>query len=170
MAAPMNCRTVSIVPYQPDWPEAFSAEQQVLLARLGKLVIELHHIGSTAVPGLAAKPIVDLLLVVTDLSELDTHTAILAALGYVAKGENGITGRRYFCKGSPQRSHHLHAYMVGAEQIRQHLAFRDYLCAHPEKALAYAELKRNLAGQFPQDPARYQAGKDMFIQQLLTQV
>jgi GrpB-like predicted nucleotidyltransferase (UPF0157 family) len=165
----MQMRTVQIVPYQPDWPAAFRAEQQALMAALDGPVIGLHHIGSTAVPGLAAKPILDLLLVVTDLALLDAQSASLTALGYVAKGENGIPGRRYFCKGGAQRSHHLHAFTPQAPQILQHLAFRDCLRNHPETATAYAALKTQLARQYPQDPARYQAGKAEFIQQLLQQ-
>jgi GrpB-like predicted nucleotidyltransferase (UPF0157 family) len=133
----------------------------------------LHHIGSTAVPGLAAKPIVDLLLEVTDLAALDQQTAALAALGYVNKGENGIAGRRYFYKNSAeqpqQRSHHLHAFVRGAPQIRQHLTLRDYLRGHPVAVAAYAALKLALAQQFPNDTQRYQAGKDHFIAQLLQQ-
>jgi len=169
----MTSRTISVLPYQASWPEGFHAEQTVLSAALGNTALALHHIGSTAVPGLAAKPILDLLLEVTDLAALDDQTAALAALGYIAKGENGIAGRRYFYKNSPkhsqQRSHHLHAFVRGAPQIRQHLALRDYLRQNPVAVAAYAALKLALAQQFPNDTQRYQAGKDHFIAQLLQQ-
>lgn len=166
-------RTVTVLPYQDHWPLAFANEQAALLKVLGSTAMALHHIGSTAVPGLAAKPILDLLLEVTDLAALDQQTAALAALGYIAKGENGIAGRRYFYKNSTehpqQRSHHLHAFVRGAPQIRQHLALRDYLRQHPVAVADYAALKLALAQQFPHDTQRYQAGKDHFIAQLLQQ-
>ena len=170
---PLSQRTVTVLPYQDHWPQAFASEQGALLKALGSTAIALHHIGSTAVPGLAAKPILDLLLEVTDLVQLDACTDELACLGYVAKGENGIAGRRYYYKNSPeashQRSHHLHAFVSGAPQIRQHLALRDYLRKHPVAVAKYAELKQALARQFPNDSQSYQAGKDHFIAQLLQQ-
>ncbi len=166
-------RTVTVLPYQDHWPLAFANEQAALLKVLGSTAMALHHIGSTAVPDLAAKPILDLLLEVTDLAQLDACTDDLACLGYVAKGENGIAGRRYFYKNSAehpqQRSHHLHAFVHGAPQIRQHLALRDYLRLNPAAVAEYAALKLALAQQFPNDTQRYQAGKDQFIAQLLQQ-
>lgn len=162
-------RTVVVVPSQADWPVAFAKARTEILQALGEIVYELHHIGSTAVPGLAAKPILDLLLEVTDLNELDAKTQMLLTLGYHAKGENGIPGRRYFYKGDPSRTHHLHAFVVNAPLARQHLLFRDFLRTNPAAASQYATLKLELASQFPEDNARYQAGKDAFIVQLLQQ-
>lgn len=162
-------RTVAVVPWQSSWSDAFAMEQAVLFAALGDTALALHHIGSTAVPGLAAKPILDLLLEVPNLASLDAKTADLAALGYVAKGENGIPNRRYFQKGGLHRTHHLHAFVHAAPEVIQHLLFRDYLRATPTAVAAYAALKLQLAQQFPQDSSRYQAGKQAFIAQLLQQ-
>ena len=166
-------RSVMVIPYQTHWPAVFATEQASILAALGTTALALHHIGSTAVPGLAAKPIIDLLLEVTDLSEFDTKAAALASLGYIAKGENGISGRRYFYRntapGSNQRSHHLHVFVRGAPQVGQHLTLRDYLRQNPGAAAEYSALKQRLARQFPSDTHSYQAGKDHFVTQLLQQ-
>jgi GrpB-like predicted nucleotidyltransferase (UPF0157 family) len=106
-------------------------------------LIALHHIGSTSVPGLAAKPIIDMLAEVPTLDALDAASAKLDALGYEAMGAFGIEGRRYFRKTDPagRRTHHLHAFERGSPHLVRHLAFRDYLRAHPEKAAAYGALK-----------------------------
>ncbi|HBL29092.1 MAG TPA: GrpB family protein, partial [Acidobacteria bacterium] len=141
----MERRVLEVVAYNPEWPQRFEAEQALLREALGGVVVKVHHMGSTAVPGLPAKPIIDLLLEVSDLQELDERTPELEALGYKAKGENGITGRRYFQKGGLQRTHHLHAFKTGDAQVVRHLAFRDYLIGHPEVAREYADLKMRLA-------------------------
>lgn len=170
---PSASRSVTVMPYQNHWPQAFAAEYAALLSALGDAAVALHHIGSTAVPGLAAKPIIDMLLEVTDLAQLDARTDALAQLGYIAKGENGIAGRRYFYKNSPssapQRSHHLHAFVCGAPEVRQHLLFRDFLRANPTTAAEYATLKSALAQQFADNPAGYQDGKNAFIAKTLQQ-
>lgn len=166
-------RTVIVMPYQDHWPQAFALEHQALLSALSHTAVALHHIGSTAVPGLAAKPIIDMLLEVSDLAQLDACADALAKLGYIAKGENGIAGRRYFYKNSPssvpQRSHHLHAFVCGATEVRQHLLFRDFLRANPTTATEYAALKSALAQQFADNPAGYQDGKNAFIAKTLQQ-
>jgi len=126
-----------------------------------------HHIGSTAIPGAWAKPIIDILLVVSDLASLDGRDEDMIALGYLPKGENGITGRRYYRKGTDDvHTHHVHAFPVGHPDIARHLTFRDYMCAHPDDARAYSDLKRSLAAQFSEDVDRYVAGKDAFIREM----
>jgi GrpB-like predicted nucleotidyltransferase (UPF0157 family) len=126
--------------------------------------VAVHHIGSTAVPGLAAKPTIGILLIVRELAALDACNTLLADLGYQAKGEHGILGRRYFSK--KEADHHLfhmHAYADGHPDIDRHLNFRDYLIAHPIVALDYQTLKQNLAEQFRDVPVAYTAGKANFI-------
>lgn len=145
----MNQRVIAVVPYQPQWSETFVAEQLLLQQALGTVAIAIHHIGSTAVPDLAAKPIIDILLEVSSLAELDNLTPQLLLLGYSTKGENGITGRRYFYKTAPQsspgtpsqRSHHLHAFATDDPHLKRHLAFRDYLIKYPARAAEYQALK-----------------------------
>ncbi len=167
---PKSQRTVSVVPYQTSWAADFAKERTALIATLGEVVQAAQHIGSTAVVGLAAKPIIDILLTVTDLQALDAQSATLATLGYVAKGENGIIGRRYFQKGGQVRTHHLHAFVQGAPQITAHLSFRDYLRENPDVVAQYAQLKLALIRQFAHDTVRYQAGKDEFITQLFQKI
>jgi GrpB-like predicted nucleotidyltransferase (UPF0157 family) len=157
--------TIEVVPYDSRWPAAFAAEARRIEAALGDIPIRLHHIGSTAVPGLCAKPVIDMLLEVADLNHLDARKLVLEALGYEAKGEFGIPGRRYFRRDAANgiRTHQVHAFVAATEAVNRHLAFRDYLRAHPAVAQAYGALKARLAEKFVLDPDGYMDGKDAFI-------
>ncbi|WP_042162957.1 GrpB family protein [Paenibacillus gorillae] len=153
-------RKVEVTPYQKLWEERFKETAVKLQAVLGDEIIEIHHIGSTSVPGLAAKPIIDVLPVVKDIKRIDEYEAIMREEGYVPKGENGISGRRYFAKGGDSRTHHIHIYEQGHDQIARHLAFRNYLRCHTEAAHTYGQLKIDLASQFPLDIDAYIKGKE----------
>ena len=143
----------------PGWPAAFAAEAARLTPALGPRVA-LHHIGSTAVPGLEAKPIIDILAVAPALSDFDAAAPAMADLGYEAMGPLGIEGRRYFRRiTNGVRTHHLHGFEEGSPHVARHLAFRDHLRAHPEEAAAYAALKRDLAARHPDDRPAYCEGK-----------
>ena len=130
----------------------------------------IEHIVSTAVPGLAAKPIFHIIPIVADIRQLDAGTpAFLAlqALGYEWMGEYGLPRRRYFRKRDGlQHLVHLHCYQTGDEEITRHLAVRDYLRAHPDEASAYGALKLKLAARFPHDSHAYQDAKDAFVKEL----
>jgi GrpB-like predicted nucleotidyltransferase (UPF0157 family) len=156
---------VRVVPPDPTWPAAYAAEAARLAAALGDVVVRLHHVGSTSVPGLAAKPIVDVLLEAADLDTLDARAPALGALGYEALGEFGIPGRRYFRRDDAAgvRTHQVHAFAAGSPQVDRHLAFRDHLIAHPDVARAYGELKAALAARHPDDLGAYMDGKDAFV-------
>jgi GrpB-like predicted nucleotidyltransferase (UPF0157 family) len=131
---------------------------------LGPVLIGLHHIGSTAIPGIKAKPILDLLGVVSSLGALEEKNGDLEGLGYVVRGERGIPRRRYFTRGTNgERSHHLHCFMQGDPEIDRRLVFRDYLISHPEVARAYEKLKEELAVRFPNDSDAYCDAKGPFI-------
>lgn len=151
-----------------EWASAFAEESARISATLGGVLAAIHHIGSTAIPGIRAKPIIDMLAVVDDLAELDTAAVRMEALGYEVMGEFGIPGRRYFRKDNEQgvRTHQVHAFQTGSPQIERHLAFRDYLRVHPERALEYDALKARLAAQFPDDISGYTDGKDDFIREV----
>ena len=139
-------RNIVVVEYAYEWPEPFAAEARRLGDALSSVLIAIHHIGSTSVPGLAAKPVIDILAVIRSLNELDACNDAMIALGYEPKGELGIVGRRFFSKGSDDcRTHHVHAYELGHLEIGAHLDFRDYLRAHPDHARRYAKLKAKLA-------------------------
>jgi GrpB-like predicted nucleotidyltransferase (UPF0157 family) len=155
---------VVIVPYDPTWPHQFDQEARHLTAAFGRNLITIHHIGSTSVPGLPAKPIIDLMPVVHDLDRIADAEAALIALGYTPRGENGIPGRRYFSKHiENNHTHHVHTYQAGHHEVTTHLNFRDYLRAHPQTAAAYGRLKATLAQQFPQDILAYTNAKAPFI-------
>jgi GrpB-like predicted nucleotidyltransferase (UPF0157 family) len=157
-------RKVKVVPYDPTWPSKYVLEVERLESGLCPAGITFHHIGSTAVPGLAAKPTIDILAVVEDLALLDAVPHKFIDLGYQVKGENGIAGRRYYQKLSGEvHLFHIHAFEKGHPEIERHLTFRDYLCAHPEDAQAYQALKQNLAQEFPFDAKSYTVGKTNLI-------
>lgn len=153
-------RKVNVLPYNEQWPVLFANEAQEIKRILGEELLATHHFGSTYVPGLAAKSIIDILAVVKEIEAIDGYNAELQAIGYEGKGENGIAGRRYFQKGGDERTHHLHIYQSGSPEIERHLVFRDYLRAHPAVAREYGELKIRLGKQFPYDIDSYIDGKE----------
>lgn len=155
---------VEVLPYSEAWPIEFEREQSALCERLGSSLVKIHHIGSTSVPGLAAKPIIDILLEVQSLEVIDGKAAVFVSLGYEVKGEYGIAGRRYFRKGGEKRSHHVHAYQQGSEHIFRHLAFRDYMRSHPVERRAYEALKLALAAESDILDRSYSARKGTFIE------
>ena len=159
-------RKVEVVPPSPAWPVAFQQAAQDIAVALEDTVIAIHHIGSTAIPDIYAKPIIDLLIEVAELERVDACQAAMTALGYQAMGEYGIPGRRYFRRDNAAgvRTHHVHAFAADTDQVRRHLAFRDYLVAHPAAAQEYSELKRRLAQAHPTDIEQYMDGKHDFIQ------
>lgn len=157
---------ITVVAYDPAWPAAFADEARQLRDILGDNAVRIFHIGSTSVPGLMAKPVIDILPVVRDLVRLDQCVERMAALGYEAKGEYGIPGRRFFYKGGAHRTHHLHAFQyANTEHILRHVAFRDYLRSHPGVVADYAILKAQLAKRHPHDIEAYCDGKDGFVKQ-----
>lgn len=161
-------RKVEVVPHNPKWRDAFEVESKYITDVLGGSCVAIHHIGSTAIPGIYAKPIIDMLVEVQDITKVDEQNSGMKSLGYEVMGEYGIPGRRYFRKDSKEgvRTHHIHIFEVGSPQIARHLAFRDYMIAHPEAAQKYSELKRDLAGKYPYSIDEYMDGKDSFIKQI----
>jgi len=160
-------RQVTVVPYDPQWPSDFNRAAREVEAALGKNLLALHHIGSTSIPGIHAKPIIDMLAVASDLSRIDGRADRMRLIGYEAMGEFGIEGRRYFRRDNAAgvRTEHLHTFAVGSPDVRRHLAFRDFLRTRPDLAQAYALLKQRLAAAHPLDINAYMDGKDEFIRQ-----
>jgi GrpB-like predicted nucleotidyltransferase (UPF0157 family) len=161
-------RKVEVLPHDPLWRDAFEAEAKHIAAALGENVVAVHHVGSTAIPNIYAKPVVDLLVEVGDIAEVDGRSSAMESLGYEVMGEYGIPGRRYFRKDNYEgiRTHHVHAFKVGSVEVARHIAFRDYMIAHPEDAQRYSELKRKLAEEHPQSMDAYMDGKDDFIKEM----
>ncbi|QRN82323.1 GrpB family protein [Chloroflexota bacterium] len=161
-------RTIEVLPYDREWPGFYQAEADKIAPILGENLIALHHIGSTSVPGLAAKPTIDILAVVKDLEQMDVLNLRLADLGYQPRGENGIAGRRYFDKKDGDvHLFHLHAFQENHPAIEEHLIFRDYLRSHPERCSEYAALKHDIAEIYKFEPVRYTDGKADFIQKTI---
>ncbi|MEM1126032.1 MAG: GrpB family protein [Bacteroidota bacterium] len=158
---------VLVVPYDPHWPTLFEAEAAAIQTALEGAVVALHHIGSTAIPGLHAKPVIDVLVEATEVAQIDALTPAMETSGYEAMGEYGIAGRRYFRKDDREgrRTHQVHAFVAGHAEVERHLAFRDFLRAHPAWAAAYSALKQGLAAAHPHDMDAYIAGKDAFIKE-----
>jgi GrpB-like predicted nucleotidyltransferase (UPF0157 family) len=154
---------IEVVPYNPKWPELFAAEAKRIKQALGSNCIDIHHIGSTSVPGLSAKPIIDILPVVKDILEVDQATEAMELLGYEAKGEFGMASRRFFRKGQDIRTYHIHVFEEGDPEVGRHLKFRDWMRSHEDDARSYEKLKLELAAQFPNDRLKYALGKDAFI-------
>ena len=153
-----------MVPHDPTWEGTFGAEAAALRSVLADEALAIHHIGSTSVPGLRAKPTVDVLVEVRKIENLDDLEEPMAASGYEAWGEYGIPGRRFFAKDrGPGRLCNVHVFEANTPEVERHLAFRDYLRGHPDTARAYGELKADLAAQFPTDIEAYMDGKDAFV-------
>jgi len=160
-----NKRIIQVVAYDPGWPERFQIEREAISAVLGNEITRVHHIGSTAVPGLAAKPTIDILLEVEDVNALDRHNAAMERLGYTPEGEFGIPGRRYFRKGDQHRTHHVHAFNAGSPDAIRHIAFRDYLIAYPQVAKKYGDLKHRCTRDCDNDIDKYMNMKRDFIKE-----
>ena len=161
-------RKVEVVPHNREWQQAFEVEAKRVTDALGENVVAIHHIGSTAIPGIYAKPIIDLLVEVKHIVKVDGQTSSMKALGYEVMGEFGIPGRRFFRKDNQEgdRTHHIHTFEVGSDQVERHLAFRDYMISHPRDAQIYSELKRGLAREFPTNIDGYMDGKGGFIREM----
>ena len=167
-------RRIEVVDYDPLWIAGFEKEAAVLNSVFGERVVEMHHIGSTAVPNLDAKPIIDILVILDNTDDINSFDRAMEDFGYRVRGEcldatiPGTPGRFYFTKETNGvRSHHVHVYAKGHWEISDKLAFRDYLRAHIDKATAYGELKRRIAAQYRFDNIGYMRAKDGFVKSTL---
>ena len=156
---------IVLAPHDPRWPTAAEQEGRRLTRACGPLVIGVEHIGSTSVPGLIAKPLLDLMPLVKRYEDGFACVGPMRALGYWYAGEFGIPGRHLFVKGSP-RTHHAHMLVEGSKAARRHLAVRDVLRASPEMAAKYAALKKGLAARFGDDRENYAMAKSAFMREL----
>jgi GrpB-like predicted nucleotidyltransferase (UPF0157 family) len=165
---PNPSRTIVVVPYNPMWPQMFEEEAAKISAVFGSELISIHHIGSTSIPGLSAKPIIDIMLIVRSVEAIDAFNPAMIELGYEPMGENEIPGRRFFRKGGEiHRTHHVHTYEATNLEVKRHLDFRDYLIEHPLEAQQYGALKNELAQKFTHDIEGYINGKDAFVKEII---
>lgn len=154
---------VVVVPYRNEWPTLFETEARLIKQALGDNCLVVHHIGSTAVPGLASKPIIDMLPAVKNILQVDQAIAAMEQLGYETKGEFGIPFRRYFQKGGDQRTYNVHIFEEDNSEIERHIKFRDWMIAHSDDREAYGQLKKELSLKYPHDIMSYCMGKDNFV-------
>jgi len=158
---------VVVVDYDPRWPATFQILRSPLAEALGSLAAAIEHMGSTAVPGLAAKPVIDIDVLLKSASDLPLVIQRLASIGYVHRGDLGVAGREAFYAppGSPQ--HHLYVCPPESREYRRHLALRDFLRTHSAEAENYGKLKHSLAARFRNDRIAYNEGKSEFVEALL---
>lgn len=160
-------KRITVVEYDPTWPATFEALATPVAAALGSLALRIEHVGSTAVPGLCAKPIIDMSVVVARAAHVADAIARLASLGYVHRGDLGVEGREAFRAPPGLPPHHLYLCPDGSLGLRNHVAVRDALRTDPVLTRAYGRLKRELAARFPRDIDRYIEGKTTFLLDLL---
>ena len=158
--------TVKLAPHTELWHQLFGEEEARLRDAIGEHVVAIEHVGSTAICGLSAKPIIDIAAAAREVSDAERCVRPLENIGYQYRGENGIVGRYYFVKGEP-RTHHLHMVGVSSDFWKNHLLFRDYLRKHREVAEEYERVKRDLAIQHERDREAYTEGKSRFIEEVL---
>jgi GrpB-like predicted nucleotidyltransferase (UPF0157 family) len=155
---------IEIVPYNYSWPSMFDGEAMKIGKALGNNCIKIHHIGSTSIVGLGAKPIIDMLPVVLDITAVDDSAIFnMTTLGYEAKGTYGIPFRRYFQKSTNAESYNIHIFEKDNSQIEYHLKFRNWMRMHETDRWLYENLKKQLADQFLNDRLSYCLGKYDFI-------
>lgn len=162
---------IEIVEYNPNWANMFEKEAESIRKALRKdLIVEIQHIGSTAIPGLAAKPVIDIMLGLRNLSDGKNIIKPLEDLGYIYWADNPNPEKMFFVKGMPpygkKRTHHVHVVQINGEFWQRRL-FRDYLRIHPQEAKIYEQLKRNLAAQFRDDREAYTQGKSDFVREIM---
>lgn len=161
---------VQVVEYDPEWPRVFERIRSYVWPAVRDVALELEHVGSTAVVGLKAKPIIDACIVVGSTKDIPACIERLARIGYVHKGDLGVPGREAFGRPDHLPRHHLYLSARDSLSLKNHLGLRDYLRSHPEAAREYGELKALLASRHPTDIDSYLVGKSEFILHILGKI
>lgn len=162
-----NNRQTYMSEYKPEWVTKFARESDLLRRLFGKGVLDIHHIGSTAIPGIKAKPIIDILITTFNIHHIDAFDSEMENLGYLVGGEFGLSGRRFYCKGDKDHCHyHVHIYEATHPSANAYLLFRDYMIKHPDNARAYEQIKSDLALKYPNNRTLYTQSKGQFIKEL----
>ena len=164
----MAARHIVVLPYDGRWERDFAEIAHEIRDALGDLALRIEHVGSTSVPGLSAKPIIDLDVVIRDRAALGDAVTALGRIGYCHEGDLGIPGREAFRYDGKRhlREHHLYVCPQDSAELKRHIAFRDYLRAHPEAVRAYSRIKEEGAALYPHDIEKYIAHKSAFIQEI----
>jgi GrpB-like predicted nucleotidyltransferase (UPF0157 family) len=161
---------VELKAYDPEWPRTFERIRARVWPAVQHAAMSLEHVGSTSVPGLRAKPVIDACIVVASRRDIPHVVKALATIGFVHRGDLGVPYREAFKPPPALPKHHLYASHRGSLSLKNHLGLRDYLRAHPNAAREYGDLKEALARRFPEDIDSYIAGKTEFILGILRQI
>lgn len=167
MSLGLQFPAVRLAAYTPTWTAAYAAERDRILSVLGERLVGIEHVGSTAVPGISAKPIIDIAVAVRALSAADEFAPDMARIGYDDAGDGGVPGQRIFGRGPRIRTHLVHVVVADGLQWRNYLKFRDALLSDARLAEEYDSLKRALAAEFPEDRRSYTSAKGQFIARVL---
>lgn len=167
MSQPRNSASIRLVDYDPDWPRTFQQLKEYVWPSVCDLSVAIEHVGSTSVPGMAAKPVIDMDIVIAARTTVPLLISRLAELAYEHRGNLGIEDRESFSAPPGKPAHHLYVCVQNSLALQNHIAFRDYLRKHPSDVLAYSALKKQLAERFPNDRGQYVKGKTSFILSLL---
>ncbi|PKM86675.1 MAG: hypothetical protein CVU85_07415 [Firmicutes bacterium HGW-Firmicutes-10] len=161
---------VTCIDYDPKWQVEFANVKHVLFELLKDTVIAIEHVGSTSVVGCAAKPILDIDLVIENQTDFDSVKRILESVGFAHRGDQGIQGREVFKRlfEDEYMAYHLYCCQKDSQELLRHLSLKAYLNDHPKVRDAYSKLKKSLAEQFPEQILDYMEGKDEFVKQMLT--
>jgi len=160
---------IIVVEYDPRWPAIFRSIRRKLATCLGELPVAIEHVGSTSIPNLAAKPVIDIDVVVRTQRDVRTAIRRLSKIGYVHRGDLGVKGREAFYPPAGSPSQHLYVCPEGGRELGRHLVFRDYLRSQPSKAEEYASLKRSLAKKYRNDREGYTEAKSEFVERALVE-
>lgn len=163
----MTTRNIIVLPYDEKWTQAFLDIKSDLDTALGDLAISIEHVGSTSVPGLAAKPIIDIDVVVRK-TDLELAIKALATIGYEHEGNGGIEGREMFKYSGKEHlmDHHLYVCPEDSRELKRHVLFRDYLRSHPDAVQAYSQIKKEAAELYPHDIDNYINHKGVVIEKI----
>ncbi|MDJ0717944.1 MAG: GrpB family protein [Prochloraceae cyanobacterium] len=157
---------LKFVPHNPEWKRLFESEKKILQTAIGKDILDIQHIGSTSIPGIIAKPILDIAIAVTNFEAAAVCIQPIENLGYIYMGEYGLPRRHLFTKGDLIRTHNIHMWEIHSQDWQRHILFRDYLIKYPEFARQYSELKLKLLEEHQGDRDKYQDGKSLFIDRI----
>ena len=157
---------VRLTPYNEEWERLFREEASCLQIAVGRFVLDIQHVGSTSIPGMIAKPIIDIAIAVKNFEEANVCIKPIESVGYQYRGENGIPRRHFFVKGNP-RTYHIHMNEIDSRDWNEQISFRNYLSHHEDIASGYAELKVELAQRYPTDRQAYTENKSPFIKHVL---
>lgn len=169
MPEPTSSSATHLVKYNPEWPRVFLQLRDRIWPHVCDVAIGIEHVGSTSIPGMAAKPVIDLDIVIVSRNDLPNILPRLRGLGYQHRGDLGIEDREAFKAPENQPAHHLYVCAQNSLALKNHLAVRDCLRTHPSEAAAYSTLKKQLEREFPNERERYTEGKTDFFLSILEQ-